>query len=203
MPAQILTVGHSNHTIERFLDLLEGQHVTAIADVRSAPYSRYTAQFNKETLEAALKRAGIAYVFLGKELGARSSDPACYVNGRVQYGRLAKTDLFQSGIQRVLRGAEQHRIALMCAEKDPLDCHRTLLVAAELVRSGSDVSHILADGTVEPHKATLDRLLALQKLAGGDLFRSRESLVQEACARQEERIAYVQDSEPPTSRMAE
>ena len=195
MTTHVLTIGHSNHPIEKFLELLEAHGVSAVADVRSSPYSRYTPQFNRETLEVALKRAGIEYVFLGKELGARSSDPACYSNGRVQYGQLAKTELFQAGIQRVIQGAEKHRVALMCAEKEPLDCHRTLLVSKELARCGVAVSHILADGRVESHEGTMERLMEQEGLGGADLFRSREDKLCEACARQEERIAYVPDPE--------
>lgn len=126
----VLTIGHSNHPIERFIGLLKQDGVTAVADVRSAPFSRHNPQFNKDSLQQSLSEAGIAYIFLGKELGARSNDRSCYEDGRVQYERLARTDLFLDGIERVRKGAEQYRIALMCAEKEPLECHRTLLVAA-------------------------------------------------------------------------
>ncbi len=104
-PITIYTVGHSTHTIERFLDLLERNGVTAIADVRSSPFSRHNPQFNKDTLTAELKKRGIAYVFVGKELGARSDDPSCYEGGKVRYGRLADTSVFKAGIERVLSGA--------------------------------------------------------------------------------------------------
>ena len=155
---RIFTVGHSTHAFEDFVSLLERHVVDAIADVRSVPYSRWQPQFNREDLAAALKPRGIAYVFLGKELGARSDDPKCYENGQVQYRALAETPLFQSGIKRVQDGSRHRRIALMCAEKDPLDCHRTILVARELVASGLDVTHILEDGSLEPHDETMKRL---------------------------------------------
>src|SRR6185503_20999401 len=95
--------------------------------------------------------AGIAYIYLGKELGARTDDRSCYENGRVQYARLARTDLFRSGIERVRTGARTHSVALMCAEKEPLECHRTLLVTRALEREGEVVSHIHADGRLESH----------------------------------------------------
>ncbi|NUN50661.1 MAG: DUF488 domain-containing protein [Candidatus Brocadiae bacterium] len=193
-PPHILTVGHSNHPPEKLIELLRAHGVTAVADVRSQPYSRYTPQFNRETLEAILKREGLAYVFLGRELGARSDDRSCYdQSGRVRYERLAATDLFRSGLQRVLQGAAKHRIALLCAEKEPLECHRTLLVSLELARQGVSISHILASGELESHEATLDRLLEMEKLGGADLFRSRAEKLSEACARQERRIAYTAD----------
>src|ERR1017187_3613694 len=128
----VLTIGHSNHTIERLIELLGQHHVTAVADVRSSPYSQMNAQFNREALASALKQAAIAYSFLGKELGGRPADKTCYENGRVQYRRVAATPIFRSGLDRVLAGAQSYRIAMMCAAREPLECHRTLLVTPEL-----------------------------------------------------------------------
>ena len=171
--------------------LLEQHSVDAIADVRSVPYSRWQPQYNREDLTEALKAQGIAYVFLGKELGARSDDPQCYENGRVQYRSLAETPLFQSGIERIRDGSRHRRIALMCAEKDPLDCHRTILVARELVASGMDVTHILEDGSLEPHDETIKRLSEQLRLPVQDLFLTPDELEDRAYAEQERRIAYV------------
>lgn len=189
----VYTIGHSKHSPEDFVALLKQHGVTALADVRSIPYSRFNPQFIKDALERELKRQGIKYVFLGRELGARSDDPACYSGGRVQYGRLAQTALFKSGIERVKRGAEGHRIALMCAEKEPLECHRTLLVARALDQGGMEVSHILADGRLESHGDAMLRLLDVVGLPRDDLFRSQDELVAEALARQEDRVAYVDE----------
>lgn len=189
----VYTVGHSTHSLEDFVVLLARHGVTAVVDVRSAPFSRFNPQFNKGVLDSSLKEHGIAYVFLGRELGARSDDPANYEDGRVQYTRLAETELFKRGIERVLRGAEEHRVALMCAEKEPLECHRTLLVARVLHEQGVDVEHILGDGTLEPHEATMDRLLELSGFQQEELFRTREAVLAEALARQEEKVAYVDE----------
>jgi uncharacterized protein (DUF488 family) len=189
----VLTVGHSNHPLEGFLTLLQQHTVTAVADVRSAPYSRFAPQFNREALRRSLKEHGIKYVFLGRELGARSDDRSCYENGRVQYARLARTTLFRSGLDRIVRGASEHRVALMCAEKDPLDCHRTLLVARALDELGVSVEHILADGRPESHGDAMVRLLASLALPSEDLFRSRKEMIAEALAKQEERVAYVDE----------
>jgi uncharacterized protein (DUF488 family) len=148
-------------------------------------------QFNREVLEQALAAHGIAYRFLGKELGARSDDPTCYEAGKVQYTRLAETELFKHGVKRVIRGLkEDFRIALMCAEKEPLECHRTILVARHLAAVGLNVEHILADGRLESHAAALSRLARIHSLPEEDMFRSREDLLAEAYSRQEERIAY-------------
>jgi uncharacterized protein (DUF488 family) len=190
-PITIYTVGHSTHTTDRFLDLLERNGVTAIADVRSSPFSRLNPQFNKDTLSGELKKHGIAYVFVGKELGARSEDAACYTDGKVQYDRLARTSIFKSGIDRVLSGTQKYRIALMCAEKEPLDCHRTLLVSRALERLGVSIVHILSDGSTEAQPQTMARLLDLVGLPQVDMFRSHDELVATACELREQKIAFV------------
>src|SRR6185369_13260271 len=123
-------------SLESFLSALGTHRVTAIADVRSYPYSNANPQFDRETLAEALETAGIAYVYLGKELGARTDDPTCYVNEKVQYDRLAQTKSFEEGLARVHRGMEKYQVALMCAEGEPLACHRTILVARYLQESG-------------------------------------------------------------------
>jgi uncharacterized protein (DUF488 family) len=191
MPDTIFTIGHSTHPQEYFIGLLSQHGITALCDVRSKPYSRINPQFNREVLEQALAAHGIAYRFLGKELGARSDDPTCYEAGKVQYTRLAEGDLFKQGIKRVIRGLKENfRIALMCAEKEPLECHRTILVARHLAALGLNVEHILADGRLESHAAALSRLARMHNLPEEDMFRSREDLLAEAYSRQEERIAY-------------
>ncbi len=189
-PRTLFTVGHSTHPIERFIELLAQHHITAVADVRSQPYSRWNPQHNRENLKKSLAERGIAYVFLGGELGARSEDDACYEGDQVQFDRLARTPLFQTGIQRVLTGMDRFTVSLMCAEKEPLDCHRTILVSRHLAAAGADVRHILADGTGEPHDETLSRLIRLLKLPENDLFTTRAELVERAYSRQAEQVAY-------------
>ena len=190
----VLTIGHSNHALEVFLALLARHRVTVLADVRSAPYSRFNPHFNREPLAAALERAGLGYVYLGRELGGRSDDRSCYENGRIRYDRLARTARFRAGLERVVQGAPGRRVALMCAEREPLRCHRTLLVGRALDERGVDVAHILPDGGLEPHRSAMDRLLAAFDLApDGDMFRRRqprEELVAEAIARQAARVGH-------------
>jgi uncharacterized protein (DUF488 family) len=191
MSVEIYTIGHSTQPDEAFVDLLRRHAVTAVADVRSQPHSRRNPQFNRERLASTLGHAGIQYVFLGRELGARSEDPTCYVDDRVQYSLLARTALFRSGIERVLQGSATYRIALMCAEKEPLECHRTILVARELVQRGASIQHILIDGRLEPHAQALTRLMKQLRLSGeNDLFRDESALLDEAYERQGRRIAY-------------
>ena len=189
-PTAVYTVGHSSYPIEVFLGLLSRHGITVIADVRSQPYSRRHPQFNREPLAETLCGAGIACLFLGRELGARSNDPACYVGDQVQYGLLAKTESFQRGLARVQETARSQRLALLCAEREPLECHRTILVARHVVARGLEVLHILADGGIETHAAALERLIRQMRIAEADLFRSREEVEAEAYARQAARIAY-------------
>ena len=192
MDTGILTIGHSNHSLDGFLMLLSRHRVTAVADVRSAPYSRFRPHFNRKALEASLDARGIRYAFFGRELGGRPDDPVCYEGGRVDYERVAATRGFRDGIARVIDAASRHRVALMCAEKEPLDCHRTLLVARALDAAGATVEHILADGALEPHGRAMDRLLAAFDLNPDcDLIRKREELVADAIALQARRVAYV------------
>lgn len=193
----VYTIGHSNHSVEELLALLAGHGITAVADVRSQPYSRFHSQFNREGLRAALKAAGIAYVFLGRELGARPDDPACYDHGTVRYDRLAASESFQSGLTRVIAGSKKHRIALLCAEKDPLHCHRAILVSRHLAARGVTVLHIREDGQLESHDDALERLLDECGLRQMSLFGageqvSHQGLVEAAYRERGDKIAYTE-----------
>jgi uncharacterized protein (DUF488 family) len=190
----VYTIGHSNHEVDAFIALLRGAGVTAVADVRSVPYSRRHPQFGKAALSAALRAAGIAYVFLGDRLGARPKDSGCYRGGRADYRLIAASEAFREGLRRVEEGAERYRIALMCAEREPLDCHRTVLVARHLQRRGIRVVHILADGTTEPNEATERRLLKRMHLETADLFDAPadgRTAVEQAYDRRGEEICYA------------
>ena len=196
MTRVVYTIGHSNGTTAHLLALLNQHGITAVADVRSQPYSRYNPQFNRETLLGELKAAGIGYVFLGQELGARSNDPACYRDGRAQYALIAQTPAFQLGIDRLLTGMETFRVAILCAEKEPLSCHRSILIARCLHERGVSVRHILEDGTVEDHDASLLRLLALHGIQENNLFHTRDELVALAYEKQAEQIEYAASQMP-------
>lgn len=187
----VLTIGHSSHTPEAFTALLRQHGVQELADVRSAPYSRFAPHFNRSPLESSLREQGIGYVFLGRELGVRAEDPSCYENGQVRYERLKRTDIFRGGIERVVREASGRRVALMCAEKEPLDCHRAILVAPALREKGLCVRHILADGVLETHEDSMKRLIDILGLSPMSLFpESERELTERALKKQERRIAY-------------
>ena len=174
MESKLFTIGYSNLNIESFISLLTNNNITALADVRSSPYSRYLRHFNKENLKNSLLNAGIKYAFLGGELGARPQDKSCYVEGKAVYENIAKTSLFSQGIDRIKKGSQSYNIALMCAEKDPITCHRAILVCQHLREFSLDINHILQDGSLEPHEHLENRLLKIHNL--GQSF--RESIVQ-------------------------
>lgn len=194
----MFTIGHSNHSFEEFLSLLVRHGVDTLADVRSAPYSRFAPHFDRGALSGALGREGVKYQYYGGELGGRPKNPACYEAGRVQYDLVKQTKLFKKGLERLRDELDElvdGSVALMCAEKEPLCCHRTLLVAQALDQppDGRDhvhVEHILANGDVERHRTTIDRLLAKYGLEedGGLFPRSREERVTDAIALHMKRI---------------
>jgi uncharacterized protein (DUF488 family) len=166
---RLYTIGHSNHEPEALLELLHGAGVTAVADVRSSPFSRRLPQFNRTTLEAFLRRHGIAYVFLGDELGGRPVSVELYhPEGWADYECMRQTAGFQLGIERVRRGLESHTIALLCSEEDPMDCHRALMIAPALKELGLPPRHLRKDGRVETTQQFEQRLQAETGL--GSLF---------------------------------
>lgn len=147
---QVFTVGHSNHPIEEFVALLGKYNVGLVVDVRSKPASRHSRHFDRNALEALLRDQGIAYLFLGDELGGLPRDRAYYDPlGRVLYDKLAGSDAFRRGLDSVMSRSQLAPIALMCAEEDPARCHRHVLLAHALVERGQEVMHMRGDGTLE------------------------------------------------------
>lgn len=146
----IYTVGHSSHTFERFLELLRAQGVEVLVDVRSQPYSKYTPYFDSDQLAKTLPHADIKYLFLGKELGGRPENSNFYdEEGHVVYARMASSPQFLTGIERLDHGARKFRVALLCGEEDPTNCHRRLLVARVMGERGFEIAHIRGDGGLQ------------------------------------------------------
>jgi uncharacterized protein (DUF488 family) len=164
----IKTIGHSNHPIERFVDLLKNGGVALLVDVRSVPYSRRFPQFGREKLAKSLETAGIAYAWEGEALGGKGAS----------YIEAASRPAFQDALGRLIDRAANATVCLMCAEKEPLDCHRTVLVSRRLAERGVAIEHLLADGGTRPHGEIEEKLLA--KKAGGDLFDDRAQLLGQA-----------------------
>ncbi len=191
----IYTVGHSNHTEKTLLALLTQHGISAVVDVRSVPYSRYTPHFNRRNLEELLKSANIDYHFMGNRLGGRSDDPNDYdPDGRIQYDQLAKSSRFQDGLDSVIRGAKTQRIALMCSEGSPEDCHRSLLLAEELRDACHRISveHVLPDGAILTQDGLRDRIAKRDDSSNQpNMFLTEEEKIAIAIEEQIERVAFT------------
>lgn len=164
---RIKTIGHSNHAIEHFLALLVGGGVEAVIDIRSIPYSRRFPQFGRERLAQSLANRGIAYRYEGAALGGKP-------NSGEDYDTLAAKPEFTDALSRLIAGAAHTTLCLMCAEKDPLDCHRTVLVSRRLAERGIGIDHLLADGHQTSHDAVEDALLESSGQGLPDLFTTAE-----------------------------
>lgn len=160
---KLYSIGHSSQTQEEFLALLIPYGINCIVDVRSVPASKYSPQFNQETLKWFLKSHSIQYLHFGDEFGARRTD-SIDPKGQVDFELAVKTELFQQGAARLMKGLEKgYQIALMCSEADPLECHRFSMISRYFYDQGLDVQHILKDGTLASH-ASLEKEMIKQFL---------------------------------------
>lgn len=144
-PLTVYTIGHSNLNADAFLDLLSVHGIAILVDVRSAPYSRYVPDYNRERIQARLRAAGIDYRFAGKFLGGRPNDPDCYKTAsprEVDYQVVMTKDWYQRGIRRLLEIAAGAPTAILCSEEDPARCHRHRLISQTLLAMGVEVLHI-------------------------------------------------------------
>lgn len=178
-PPVIWTIGHSNHTFEQFAELLEVAHIEVLVDARSYPYSRVAPHFNRENLDVALRGAGARYLFLGAELGGRPSREEHYDrSGHARYDRMAEEPGFKAAIQRLLVGCREHRVALLCSEGQPAECHRRLLVGKVLADHGMQLRHILPNGVIHCEDVVLFESGAQQEALFGEdaVWRSTRSV---------------------------
>jgi uncharacterized protein (DUF488 family) len=165
---KLLTIGHSNHSLERFIQLLDGAGVAAMVDVRTSPASRFNPQFNQGNLEQVLPQRLVTYVFAGRYLGGRPSDPTCYKHRvlpaegtdylhEVDYPEVMRREWFVKGIERLLELADEQTTAILCSEENPAECHRHHLIAKYLLREypEMDVRHIRGDGNIVSAKSIL------------------------------------------------
>lgn len=193
--SDIYTIGTSSHDLEDFMALLKRHQITAVVDVRSVPFSRFTPHFNQETIEAALKKVQIAYLFMGSEFGARRDEECCYSGDQVCFSEVYRLPIFLEGVDRLIQGLKKkYRIALMCTEKDPIDCHRTIMVTRYLARFlDLDIQHIHFDGGLESN-ASFEKRLQEQAGVVADLFVSDlPTLVEMAYEKIERKVAYKRE----------
>ncbi|MDR3148186.1 MAG: DUF488 domain-containing protein [Treponema sp.] len=192
----LYTIGYAAFdNIDIFIQTLKNNNVNVIADVRSVPRSRYKPEFSDNSLKNRLKKSGIMYVFLGDSCGARINDPSCYTDGHVSYERIKETSIFKQGINRILNGLNKYSIALLCAEKDPIYCHRDILVCRNLKPFKINIQHIISDKIIETNESAEDRLLKEFDLDTDDLFMSDAERLDSAYDQQGERIAYKLQSQ--------
>ncbi|MDU8351502.1 DUF488 domain-containing protein [Pseudomonas syringae pv. actinidiae] len=188
--AKIFSIGYAGLSQEAFLALLEKHQIQCIADVRSSPYSKAFPNYNKENMPVWLKSQRIHYVYLGAELGPRSNESSHYDNnGQVQFDRLSQTPQFDKGIRRLENGAQKMNVAIMCAEKDPMTCHRSLLVAEYSKTSQLEFSHIMQDGSLETQQEMVDRAMKTYQITP-DMFTPLEECRKSAHKKLCSRYAY-------------
>ena len=191
----LFTIGHSILEMGAFAKTLKDHRVELVADVRSVPQSARLPHFSQPAFEKLLAAENIAYLFLGEELGGRPDDADAYLsNGVVDYAARRKSYAFQRGVERLLKELEERSAAMMCAEEDPLQCHRFMMVCAELVKLGVDPVHIRKGGQIETQEAAEDRLLeanGLGSVAANTLFpQARSDALEDAYRLQAERFAF-------------
>lgn len=149
----LYTIGHSQHKLEQFLIMLQKYKINYVVDVRSVPYSKFAADYNKENIKAFLGRYDIQYIYQGGNFGARPVDLDLYnEEGYLDFQRVAATTRFQKAMEQILKGIQaDNKIALMCTEKNPIDCHRCILVAKAFVECQVNVDHILPNTLLTNH----------------------------------------------------
>jgi uncharacterized protein (DUF488 family) len=197
MTNTIFTIGYASRAFDEFIVLLQKNKINTICDVRSMPYSSRNPLFNRESLKGALKAHNIDYVFLGEELGARPKDPSCYVAGKAIYQKIAASPLFQNGLERIESGVQKgYVLALMCAERDPLICHRSILICRNLRGRQISILHIIDRETTWSQSDLEKRLVAQLKLEP-DLFNDTDAnaVIERAYDVRGDRIAYVEKAE--------
>jgi len=160
----VYTIGHSNIPIENLIFLLEKNDIQILVDVRSVPYSKYFSQANKENLDNSLKTKGIKYLYMGELLGGRPKDIEIQDEyGEIDYSILKEQYNFKKGIERILKGAKDYKLCLLCSEEDPAKCHRGMLISKELFKIGIEIRHIRHNGQIETQDIIEDRIPAVQK----------------------------------------
>lgn len=193
---QLYTIGHSNFPEEHLFELLKSFNIDYVLDVRSTPYSRYTPQYNSDVLKERLKDQGIVYAPMGKYFGARQPDVKYYPDNYLDFELFRESDLFKKGRDSVLKGLDDYNIALMCTEKNPADCHRTIMVARGFELIGVDVKHILHDNTFVPQSRVNKQLLDMYFPDRGQLSifdeenKSEEEYIIESYRKRNKEIGY-------------
>lgn len=195
----LFTVGHSQHTPDYFVTLLKKYNINYVLDVRSTPYSKYAEQFDKEIVSALLEKVDIKYSFMGNFFGARPVEVSLYSDeGYLDFERVTQSDRFNKGMKNVILGLEhENRIALMCTEKDPIDCHRAIMISRAFDKNEFEVNHILPNGGIQTQKELDNRLLDIYfpdrrqlSIFNYENVMSEEEYISQAYRKRNEEIGY-------------
>ncbi|WP_434036010.1 DUF488 domain-containing protein [Formosa sp. 4Alg 33] len=180
MASIIYSIGHGNKKIDSFIDELKKHDIEYLFDVRSSPMSKYNHQFNRPLLEEDLKLHLITYIFAGEQLGGLPKDPTCYTNGKVDYSKITKKAFFQEAIKVLVEASEANmKIALMCSESNPSECHRSKLIGQELLKHNISINHIVSN-KIKEQKTVIDELTkgkGLDNLFGEEGLTSRKTYI--------------------------
>lgn len=192
--AQIFTIGYTAFAKpDDFIAVLKTFDIKCLIDVRSYPTaSEFYAIFSKPTLEALLKTHKIFYRNYAAEFGARQENRAYFMDeGCLDFKKFTRGGEFLSGAEKLEKALSLgYNVALMCAEKDPINCHRNIMIARALSLQGLGINHILADGSLQTQAQMDERLLKFYHLNEASLFQSKDELIDEAYTRKNIEIAY-------------
>lgn len=190
MTSTIYTTGYAGHTIPSLVQLLQAIGITVLADVRSTPFSGRRPEMDKPALMQALRDGGMRYIFMGEQLGGRPRNPKLYRAGKIDPQALLAHEGYKTGVARLIAGAAEHTICLLCAERDPISCHRGLYIAESLQEAGMQVRHLIGGEQPEDHQATRARMAELVNMEHADLFASENARLTMAIEHMREKIAF-------------
>jgi len=164
--SSLYSIGHGNKSIETLVEELNFFGINYLIDIRSKPYSKYSPQFNQNSLKFSLIEKDIKYTFMGDILGGLPEDPTCYTNGHVDYEKLKEKDFFKTGLQRLVTAHNKKiKVAIMCSESKPEECHRTKLIGEELKTYGITLNHITRTKNNQKQIITKDQNEVMQIVA--------------------------------------
>ena len=193
----LYTIGYTAFKLNDFINKLKIYNISCLVDVRSVAYSQHYPDYNKENLIKVLKIHGIVYRNYVAEFGARQTQQ-CYFNsaGYLDFEKFTQSDIFNEGYNKILLGIKKgYTFALMCAEADPIDCHRNIMVAKEFFKRGFDIKNIIKDGTIQTQEDIERRLLEIffstrNQLSLFNSEKTENELISEAYKMKNEEIGY-------------
>ena len=198
---EIFTIGYAGFEIDHFIKVIKEYQINSLIDVRSSPFSKYYSEYNKPLLQKTLQERGIIYRNYNREFGARQDDKMYYPNGYLDFSMFTRSMMFIEGMQKIIKAIPLgYRFVLMCSEKDPITCHRSIMIGKAFFNNGVSINHILSDGRIITQSEIETRLVDMYypdrdqlTLFGEQL--SFEEMVKNSYKYQNEKIGYRIDSD--------